>query len=174
MSSDWDMPETSRPGARVRPAPEAVRAAPTPRGNGVIDPIALLRFVIGNIVKIGAIALALTAIGIVLVSLVPFPYRATATVLVDPRNQQVTLQEDVLQPIGSDAAVLESMIQIMRSDGFLRAARSLVAADGFKAATVAAIAARCQASVGSVYSYFDSRDRLLGGRRVEQRAGLAR
>jgi AcrR family transcriptional regulator len=48
-----------------------------------------------------------------------------------------------------------------KRDGFLRAARALVAADGFKAATVAAIAARCQASVGSVYSYFDSRDRLL-------------
>ncbi|MBO3739256.1 TetR family transcriptional regulator [Actinoplanes flavus] len=48
-----------------------------------------------------------------------------------------------------------------KRDGFLRAARALVAADGFKAATVAAIAARCQASVGSVYSYFDGRDRLL-------------
>ncbi|GAA4959484.1 TetR/AcrR family transcriptional regulator [Actinoplanes utahensis] len=48
-----------------------------------------------------------------------------------------------------------------KRDGFLRAARTLVAADGFRAATVAAIAARCQASVGSVYSYFDSRDRLL-------------
>jgi AcrR family transcriptional regulator len=48
-----------------------------------------------------------------------------------------------------------------KRDGFLRAARALVAADGFKAATVAAIASRCQASVGSVYSYFDSRDRLL-------------
>lgn len=48
-----------------------------------------------------------------------------------------------------------------KRDGFLRAARGLVAADGFRAATVAAIAARCQASVGSVYSYFDSRDRLL-------------
>jgi AcrR family transcriptional regulator len=48
-----------------------------------------------------------------------------------------------------------------KRDGFLRAARALVAADGFRAATVAAIAARCQASVGSVYSYFDSRDRLL-------------
>ena len=119
MSSDWDMPETYRPGARVSPTPETMRAAPSPRGNGVIDPIALFRFVIGNIVKIGAIAIALTAIGIVLVSLIPFPYRATATVLVDPRNLQVTLQEDVLQPIGSDAAVLESMIQIMRSDGFL-------------------------------------------------------
>ncbi|WP_229074919.1 TetR family transcriptional regulator [Actinoplanes sp. DH11] len=43
----------------------------------------------------------------------------------------------------------------------LRAARALVAADGFRAATVAAIAARGQASVGSVYSHFDSRDLLL-------------
>ena len=121
MSSDWDVPETYRPGARVSPTPEPVRApdSPSARDSGVIDPLALFRFVIGNIVKIGAIALALTAIGIVLVSLIPFPYRATATVLVDPRNEQVTLQEDVLQPIGSDAAVLESMIQIMRSDGFL-------------------------------------------------------
>lgn len=48
-----------------------------------------------------------------------------------------------------------------KRDGLLRAARALVAADGFKAATVAAIAARCQASVGSVYSHYDSRDRLL-------------
>jgi AcrR family transcriptional regulator len=48
-----------------------------------------------------------------------------------------------------------------KRDGLLRAARSLVATGGFKAATVAAIATRCQASVGSVYSYFDSRDWLL-------------
>ena len=48
-----------------------------------------------------------------------------------------------------------------KRDGLLRAARSVVAAGGFKAATVAAIAGRCQASVGSVYSYFDGRDRLL-------------
>ncbi|MEU4689492.1 TetR/AcrR family transcriptional regulator [Actinoplanes sp. NPDC023714] len=48
-----------------------------------------------------------------------------------------------------------------KRESLLRAARGLVAADGFKAATVAAIAARCSASVGSVYSYFDSRDRLL-------------
>ena len=119
MSSDWDMPETHRPAARVNPAAEPARVPAAPRGSGVIDPIALFRFVLDNFVKIGAIAIALTATAVVLVSLIPFPYRATATVLVDPRNQQVTLQEDVLQPIGSDAAVLESMIQIMQSDGFL-------------------------------------------------------
>ena len=119
MSSDWDMPETYRPAVRVNPAAEPARVPAAPRGSGVIDPFALFRFVLDNFVKIGAIAIALTATAVVLVSLIPFPYRATATVLVDPRNQQVTLQEDVLQPIGSDAAVLESMIQIMQSDGFL-------------------------------------------------------
>ncbi|MEW9807773.1 GumC family protein [Mesorhizobium sp. ZMM04-5] len=94
------------------------RSSATP-GSGMIDPLALVRFVIDNIVKIGAIALVLAAAGITLVMMTPFPYRATATVLVDPRSVQVTLQEDVLQPVGSDAAVLESMVQIMRSDGFL-------------------------------------------------------
>jgi AcrR family transcriptional regulator len=48
-----------------------------------------------------------------------------------------------------------------KRDGLLRAARSLVATGGFTAATVAAVAARGQVSVGSVYSHFDSRDRLL-------------
>jgi AcrR family transcriptional regulator len=48
-----------------------------------------------------------------------------------------------------------------KRDGLLRAARSLVASGGFAAATVAAVAARGQVSVGSVYSYFDSRDGLL-------------
>lgn len=45
--------------------------------------------------------------------------------------------------------------------GLLRAARELVAAGGFAAATVAAIAARGGVSVGSVYSHFENRDGLL-------------
>lgn len=118
MSSDWDMPQNHSRNARFDTAPEPGRA-PAAAGRGVIDPLALFRFILDNILKIGAIALVLTAIGVALVTLIPFPYKATATVLVDPRSQQVTLQEDVLPPIGSDAAVLESMIQIMRSDGFL-------------------------------------------------------
>lgn len=112
MSSDWDMPQTYRPHDRVAPARET-------SGRASIDPLALFRFVLDNFARIAAITILLMVIGIALLSLVPFPYRATATVMVDPRNQQVTLQEDVLQPIGSDAAVLESMVQIMRSDGFL-------------------------------------------------------
>jgi len=91
----------------------------TSAGAGTFDPLALVRFILANFIKIAVIALVLAAIGIVLTSFIPFPYRATATILVDPRSQQVTLQEDVVQPIGSDVAVLESMVQIMRSDGFL-------------------------------------------------------
>lgn len=49
----------------------------------------------------------------------------------------------------------------LKRAGFLRAARALVAAKGFGGATVAAIAGECGASVGSVYSYFDNRERLL-------------
>ena len=129
MSSEWDLPEshyensratsfpseTDRRGAAARN--EAER--PSTRSGGPIDPIALFAFIARNIVKIAIIAFVLTALAIVAVSFMPFPYRATATVLVDPRDQQVTLQEDVLRPIGSDAAVLESMVQIMKSDGFL-------------------------------------------------------
>ncbi|MEU8244421.1 TetR/AcrR family transcriptional regulator [Actinoplanes missouriensis] len=48
-----------------------------------------------------------------------------------------------------------------KRDSLLRAARTVVSTGGFAAATVAAIAAEGQASVGSVYSYFDGRDRLL-------------
>jgi uncharacterized protein involved in exopolysaccharide biosynthesis len=119
MSSEWDMPEGSAPSGAQRKWATTRSGEETSAGAGTFDPLALVRFILANFVKIAVIALVLAAIGIVLVSFIPFPYRATATILVDPRNQQVTLQEDVVQPIGSDVAVLESMVQIMRSDGFL-------------------------------------------------------
>ena len=136
MSSEWDLPEQRYQETRANPVDRDAgrRAHSMPsrdEGNrvrdsendartaSIIDPVALFSFIFRNLFKIGVIALALTAVGIVLIRLMPFPYQATATVLVDPRSQQVTLQEDVLQPIGSDAAVLESMVQIMKSDGFL-------------------------------------------------------
>lgn len=127
MSSEWDLPESRHVDARPRPVPspngDARRTANADtveaRGGGLVDPLALFGFVFRNIAKIAVIALILTAVGIAAIRVMPFPYRATATVLVDPRDQQITLQEDVLRPIGSDAAVLESMVQIMKSDGFL-------------------------------------------------------
>lgn len=110
MAADWDMPTRASGGTGRK---ERRFAA------GPVDPLAFAGFIMRNIVKIGAVALAITVAGVMLIMLVPFPYSATAVVLVDPREQNVTLQEDVLSPIGSDSAVLESMVQIVRTDGFL-------------------------------------------------------
>lgn len=44
---------------------------------------------------------------------------------------------------------------------FLQVATATVARDGFAGATVKAIAAECETSVGTLYSYFDSRAHLL-------------
>ncbi len=51
---------------------------------------------------------------------IPVRYAATALVVVDPREQRVTNEQDVLPGIGQDAAALQSLIEIAKSDGFLR------------------------------------------------------
>lgn len=51
--------------------------------------------------------------------------------------------------------------QAQRRSALLTEATALVASDGFAAATVKAIAEKCQVSVGSVYSYFDGSADLL-------------
>lgn len=119
MSSEWDMPVARAPGSA--PASAAAGDAPGQRFDGLVHPLAFFRFLLANAVRIGIVALAVTVAGLLAVSLMNFPFNATATVLVDPRKEQVVLQEGVLSPIGSDAAILESMVQIMRSDGFLLA-----------------------------------------------------
>ena len=141
MTSQWDLPEAreAEPAAVAghRHVPRSAESgwssvAPTSgerRRDGFIDPVAFVSFLLRNVFRIGFITIVLTVVAIMLFRMVPFAYRATATVLVDPRNQQVTLQEDVLQSIGSDAAILESMVQIMKSDGFLLTVLKQVNAD---------------------------------------------
>src|ERR1700704_6870234 len=70
--------------------------------------------------RIASIALALFALGIAVIMIVPTRYAATALVVVDPREQRVTSEQDVLPGIGQDAAALQSLIEIAKSDGFLR------------------------------------------------------
>src|SRR4051812_3566928 len=70
--------------------------------------------------RILAVALGIFAIGVVILLLVPVRFAATALVVVDPREQRVTSDQDVLPGIGQDAAALQSMIEIAKSDGFLR------------------------------------------------------
>ncbi len=70
--------------------------------------------------RISSVALALFALGIVVLMIIPTRYAATALVVVDPREQRVTSEQDVLPGIGQDAAALQSLIEIAKSDGFLR------------------------------------------------------
>lgn len=70
--------------------------------------------------RILMLALALFCVGIAVLMVVPLRYAATALVVVDPREQRVTTELDVLPGIGQDAAALQSLIEIAKSDGFLR------------------------------------------------------
>src|SRR3954447_17081158 len=70
--------------------------------------------------RILMLALALFALGLVVLMVLPVRYAATALVVVDPRELRVTTEQDVLPGIGQDAAALQSQIEIAKSDGFLR------------------------------------------------------
>ena len=87
---------------------------------GILTFPGVASFLRRNSKKIGSLALILFTTGIVILSLVPARYAATALVLVDPRELHVTAEQDVLPGIGQDAAALQSMIEIAKSDGFLR------------------------------------------------------
>nr|WP_229186785.1 GumC family protein [Bradyrhizobium oropedii] len=65
------------------------------------------------------LAAVVFAVGIILLMLIPARYAATALVVVDPREQRVTTDQDVLPGIGQDAAALQSAVEIAKSDGFL-------------------------------------------------------
>lgn len=122
MASDWDTPQKALPASQdafPRAGVPAADGTASSRGDGLLDPLAALGWLMRNWLRIAAITVLLTVIGLVAVRLVPFPYSASAIVLADPRDQRITLQEEVLPSIGTDAAVLESMVQIVHSDGFL-------------------------------------------------------
>ncbi|MGY4347860.1 capsular polysaccharide biosynthesis protein [Bradyrhizobium sp. GM7.3] len=70
--------------------------------------------------RILMLALALFALGVAVLMVLPVRYAATALVVVDPRELRVTTDQDVLPGIGQDAAALQSQIEIAKSDGFLR------------------------------------------------------
>lgn len=87
---------------------------------GIVTLSGVTTFLRRNGGKIGGIASTLFAIGVVILLLIPLRYAATALVVVDPREQRVTTEQDVLPGIGQDAAALQSLIEIAKSDGFLR------------------------------------------------------
>lgn len=92
---------------------------PAYRYQSYFDVSTLASFVVSRLRIILLLSLVLMVVLTALFLTISFPFKASAIVFVDPRDQKVTLQEEVMPAIGSDAAVLESMVQIVRSDGFL-------------------------------------------------------
>src|SRR5205085_1403606 len=81
---------------------------------------AMLAFFRDNARRILCVALGCFVIGTIVLLLIPVRFAATALVVVDPREPRVTADQDVLPGIGQDAAALQSLIEIAKSDGFLR------------------------------------------------------
>jgi uncharacterized protein involved in exopolysaccharide biosynthesis len=105
-------------------APRAVAAKPDSAAPALIEGSltvsGALSFLRENGRRILTLAVALFALGVVVLMVLPVRYAATALVVVDPRELRVTSDQDVLPGIGQDAAALQSQIEIAKSDGFLQ------------------------------------------------------
>ncbi|BBO09733.1 hypothetical protein TM102_12030 [Bradyrhizobium sp. TM102] len=87
---------------------------------GSLTVTGVLSFLRENGRRILTLAMALFALGVVVLMILPVRYAATALVVLDPRELRVTSDQEVLPGIGQDAAALQSQIEIAKSDGFLR------------------------------------------------------
>ncbi|MHC2841416.1 GumC family protein [Bradyrhizobium diazoefficiens] len=90
------------------------------RLGGVLTAAGALSFIRDNARRILALALAIFALGVILLLVIPVRFAATALVVVDPREQRVTADQDVLPGIGQDSAALQSLVEVAKSDGFLK------------------------------------------------------
>src|SRR4051812_7621193 len=109
--TSWESPTDPRARARGEASKPLIASLSAGRA------VAFLRM---NVRRISLIALSVFALGIAVLMIVPTRFAATALVVVDPREQRVTSDQDVLPGIGQDAAALQSLIEIAKSDGFLR------------------------------------------------------
>src|SRR5262245_31508093 len=96
-------------------------AAPPERAPAVGESASLLDFrglwltVRRRVRLIGAIVGAVLIATAAALLIIPPRYSATAVVLVDPRQPRVTSSESVLSGIGSDAAAVESQVDLISS-----------------------------------------------------------
>lgn len=103
--------------------PHVATAEPVPARFGIIltllEPALLSTFVRDNIRRLAVWFACLFVAGILVWSLIPAKYSATALVMVDPREQHVAKDPGVLPAYGKDALALESLVEIAKSDSFL-------------------------------------------------------
>ncbi|WP_439374495.1 GumC family protein [Bradyrhizobium sp. DASA03120] len=96
-----------------------------PRGTaarlgGLLTAAGAFSFLRDNARRILTLALAIFGLGVVVLLVIPARFAATALVVVDPREQRVTADQDVLPGIGQDSAALQSLVEVAKSDGFLK------------------------------------------------------
>lgn len=106
MSANVNM--RGSPGVPRPPAGEAGIA-------GTLDLKPLVRLLRWRARLIALTALAVVAIAAALLIALPPKYKATAVVLLDPRETRVTASESVLSGIGNDAAAVESQVEVVQS-----------------------------------------------------------
>jgi uncharacterized protein involved in exopolysaccharide biosynthesis len=109
-SASWEAPSL---------APERIRDGKPELLKGSVSVQGITAFLRDNGRRVLLLALAIFAVGIIALMVIPVRFAATALVVVDPREQRVTNDQDVLPGIGQDAAALQSLIEIAKSDGFL-------------------------------------------------------
>jgi len=85
-----------------------------------LSPRQVVALLAANARRIALLSLALFVLGVGVLLVIPAKYTATSLVLIDPREQKITNEQDVLPGIGQDAAALQSIVEIAKSDGFLR------------------------------------------------------
>ena len=102
---------------QTRTAPNGEARA---RFGRVLTAAGALSFLRDNVRRILTLAFAIFALGAVVLLVIPVRYAATALVVVDPREQRVTTEQDVLPGIGQDSAALQSLVEVAKSDGFLK------------------------------------------------------
>src|SRR6476619_7189286 len=89
------------------------------RLGSVLTAAGALSFIRDNARRILTLALAIFVLSVVVLLVIPVRFAATALVVVDPREQRVTSEQDVLPGIGQDSAALQSLVEVAKSDGFL-------------------------------------------------------
>lgn len=101
--------------------PVAARAAAGPRGAGLVDLRAFWNLLRRRLRLIATVAAAILTLVVIWLILSTPRFTATAVLIVDHRQQRVLPSEAVLAGIGSDAAAVESQVEVIQSTAIARA-----------------------------------------------------
>lgn len=96
------------------------RGGPASDSGSLLSPLGLLRLVRAKWRLVAAVLALAVAAAVAAALLLPRTYTAVAIVLIDPRQPRVAPSETVLSGIGSDAAAVESQVEVFQSSTLAR------------------------------------------------------